>query len=353
MMSAYFVAKLPTIEHTGKEWVPKQYAANMSTQMSHILKALPSGVIILTSDGMVSEANPAAIALLGEPLKQQKWLNIIKRSFAPQDDDGHEVSLKNGRRIKLEMTPLMPEGGQLIVLTDLTQTRLLQKNIAHLQRLSALGEMVAKLAHQIRTPLSAALLYAVNLGNSKLEHKAKTKFHNKLVDRLNELEHSVNDMLLMAKSQQNLNGEAVTVKALFQQVIANCEAMAMRYACELMINIQSNEKIFANITSVSSGITNLVVNAIEAKANKVCLKATIDDGYLCLQIIDNGKGIKFENQSKILEPFFTTKSHGTGLGLAVVQSIVTNHKGSMTFSTEENKGCCFSIFFPIYKSANY
>ena len=105
-------------------------AANMSNQMAHILQAMPSGVVILDGDGVVTLANPVATELLGRPLQGARWFDIIHRAFAPQDDDGHEVSLKNGRRVKLAITPLAPEPGQLIVLTDLTETRLLQKNLS-------------------------------------------------------------------------------------------------------------------------------------------------------------------------------------------------------------------------------
>ncbi|MGS0728616.1 PAS domain-containing protein, partial [Shewanella sp. 0m-11] len=107
--------------------VDVQQAANMSNRLDHILQAMPSGVVIINGDGMVTDANPVAIELLGSPLEGLRWLQIINRAFSPQDDDGHEVSLRNGRRVKLAITPLTPEPGQLIVLTDLTETRLLQK----------------------------------------------------------------------------------------------------------------------------------------------------------------------------------------------------------------------------------
>ena len=101
--------------------------------------------------------------------------------------------------MKLSITPLENEPGQLIVITDLTETRQLQARVSHMQRLSSLGKMVASLAHQIRTPLSAAMLYASNLTRKGLGQEAQTQFANKLTDRLKELESQVNDMLLFAK----------------------------------------------------------------------------------------------------------------------------------------------------------
>ena len=90
---------------------------------------------------------------MGEPLENERWLDVIHRAFSPKDDDGHEVSLKDGRRVKLAISA--SDLGQLILITDLTETRLLQSRLSDLQRLSSLGKMVASLAHQVRTPLSA------------------------------------------------------------------------------------------------------------------------------------------------------------------------------------------------------
>ena len=123
---------------------------------------LPGNLVVLDARGLVQQANPVAVTMLGEPLTGQRWLDVITRSFRPRSDDGMEVSLKDGRRVKLEISALLSktaytQPGQLIMLTDLTQTRQLQNRLSHLQRLSALGKMMASLAHQIRTPLSSAM----------------------------------------------------------------------------------------------------------------------------------------------------------------------------------------------------
>lgn len=333
--------------------VDVQQAANMSNRMEHILQAMPSGVVIINGDGIVTDANPVAIELLGSPLEGLRWLQIINRAFSPQDDDGHEVSLRNGRRVKLAITPLTPEPGQLIVLTDLTETRLLQKNLSHLQRLSALGKMVATLAHQVRTPLSAALLYASNLASPKISDDARKRFQGKLVDRLNELEHQVNDMLLMAKGRQQELDSILTIDEVVDNVLSNCQPIAEQKQCQLMFNNASKQKIRANDAALCSAINNLVMNSLEAGANKIVLHAFDTPTALHLDVIDNGKGLDAAMQHKVLEPFFTTKSQGTGLGLAVVQSVVNNHGGRMQFSCHQGQGCTASLKFPlIAKNAN-
>ncbi|NKF50217.1 PAS domain-containing protein [Shewanella sp. WXL01] len=320
-------------------------AANMSNQMAHILQAMPSGVVIIDGNGVVTLANPVATELLGRPLQGAKWFDVINRSFAPQKDDGHEVSLKNGRRVKLAITPLTPEPGQLIVLTDLTETRLLQKNLSHMQRLSALGKMVASLAHQVRTPLSAALLYASNLGSPKLTESAKQRFQIKLVDRLNELERQVNDMLLMAKGRQDELADTVTLGQLIERVMDNCEPIALKHSCELTVENTSESQIQANASALSSAFNNLIINALEAGANLVKIVASEDQQQVFIDVIDNGKGLDSANAKQILEPFFTTKSQGTGLGLAVVQSVVRNHQGDIQLKSKPGEGCHFRLTF--------
>src|SRR5690606_39895731 len=101
------------------------------------LGALLAGVVVLEKRGVLSQCNPAAMALLGEPLDGERWIDVIKRCFSPRSDDGHEVSLKDGRRVSIEIRTMENQPGQLILLTDLTETRQLQSQLAHAQRLSA------------------------------------------------------------------------------------------------------------------------------------------------------------------------------------------------------------------------
>ncbi|WP_330130869.1 sensor histidine kinase [Shewanella xiamenensis] len=350
-MSAHPLAQIETFKHTSKQWNQLREAANMSNRMEHILQAMPSGVVILNGDGIVTDANPVAVELLEQSLCGARWIDVIHTAFAPQDDDGHEVSLRNGRRVKFAITPLTPEPGQLIVLTDLTETRLLQKNLSHLQRLSALGKMVATLAHQVRTPLSAALLYAANLASPKLSESAKAKFQQKLVDRLNELERQVNDMLLMAKGRQDDLGELINLNDVIENVVANCEPIVAKHGAELAVTNISNSLMLANVNALSSAVNNLVMNSLEAGATQIQIVANDSNEQLHLNVIDNGKGLDAKMQQKVLEPFFTTKAQGTGLGLAVVQSVVRNHGGQIQLSCMPNKGCTVSLTFPQAKSA--
>lgn len=193
----------------------------MSLNTTTVLEALPAGIIILNARGYVKECNPAAVALLGEPLIGERWSAVIDRSFAPQEDDGHEVSLKDGRKLSVQTCSLENGPGQLVLLYDVTETRVLQSKVARNERLSLMGKMVASLAHQIRTPLSAAMLYASQLNNPNLSPEMVQKC-SKNSRRGNHLEQQVKDMLMFARGDCPL-AERLTIEALFHSIQAAAE----------------------------------------------------------------------------------------------------------------------------------
>ncbi|MGL4475529.1 MAG: sensor histidine kinase [Shewanella sp.] len=348
-MVHHSLATVVAIDPPTKPYTTKS-AANMSTRMDHILQAMPSGIIILDEAGIVTQANAVAYSLLGLPLDGLRWLTIIERAFAPKDDDGHEVSLRDGRRVKLAITPLSPEPGQLIVLTDLTETRQLQTNLSHLERLSALGKMVANLAHQVRTPLTAAILYASNLKQARLSAEARSRFSDKLLDRLNDLERQVNDMLLMARGQANGQAQDISAEALMQQVMERCEPIVTKQGAMISVAVQQDSRIHVNVNAMASALGNLVNNSLEAGASDirlvVMLDATEPTKRVQLLVADNGRGIDKKSQAQVCDPFFTTKAQGTGLGLAVVQSVAQQHDGRLTLSAAPGRGAIVALSLP-------
>lgn len=319
-------------------------------RLENLLQVMPAGVIVLDGNGIVRQANHQAKDLLGEPLEGQLWRTIIARSFKPRADDGHEVSLIDGRRVKLSITPLEQEPGQLIVLTDLTETRQLQARVSHMQRLSSLGKMVASLAHQIRTPLSAAMLYAANLKRPGLGSEAVQQFSGKLTERLKELERQVNDMLLFAKSGEDQVVATLTVSDIQSAVQATAASMTSQAEQTLVCEgFDCEASITGNMTALQGAILNLVHNAsqVSGKHGEVTIKAVLGEKALAISVCDEGPGVPAALRNKIFEPFYTTKSHGTGLGLAVVKSVVTAHKGQLNVANLAEGGACFTITLPL------
>ena len=318
-------------------------------RLEHLLQVMPAGVIVLDGNGFVRQANHQAKDLLGEPLEGQLWRTIIARSFKPRADDGHEVSLIDGRRVKLSITPLEQEPGQLIVLTDLTETRRLQARVSHMQRLSSLGKMVASLAHQIRTPLSAAMLYAANLKRKGLGDEAIHQFSGKLTDRLKELESQVNDMLLFAKSGEDQVVAPVSLTDMLNAIQPSAQTMAQQAEQTLVFEgFDASALVTANITALQGALLNLIHNAsqVSGKHGEVTVNVTLSEQTVCLTVRDEGPGVPTDLRQRIFEPFFTTKSHGTGLGLAVVKSVVSAHHGQLSVSDNDTGGACFTVTLP-------
>jgi two-component system sensor histidine kinase FlrB len=320
-----------------------------ASRLEHLLQVMPAGVIVIDGKGIVRQANEQAKALLGEPLEEEVWRRIITRSFKPRADDGHEVSLVDGRRVKLSITPLENEPGQLIVITDLTETRQLQARVSHMQRLSSLGKMVASLAHQIRTPLSAAMLYASNLTRKGLRQEAQEQFANKLTDRLKELESQVNDMLLFAKSGEEQVVSNITLSELLTSVEGSAQTMTVQAHQTLGFSgFEQEVSITGNLTALQGALLNLIHNAsqVTPKGELVAVDASVSGNRLNIAVTDKGPGVPEGLKHKIFEPFFTTKNNGTGLGLAVVKSVVNAHNGILSVFNTPEGGACFSVSLP-------
>tara|TARA_R110001592_G_scaffold138511_6_gene357807 strand:- start:20731 stop:22038 length:1308 start_codon:yes stop_codon:yes gene_type:complete len=336
-----------------KQFKEKEKIAN---RLSTLLEILPAGVVLLDESGMITDCNPAAKDLLGEPLEGSAWLEVIKRCFSPKHDDGHEVSLKDGRRVRIETRSMQSGQGQLILLSDLTETRLLQEKVSRAERLSSLGRMMASLAHQIRTPLSTAMLYAGHLTQTNFDESLRIPIAEKLLSRLAHLEHQIRDMLVFAKGDSRLAEKLKVddfVSALQQAVEPVCQSSGVQ--CNWTIQ-KIDKVIMCNKETLVGACLNLINNSIEAgvSAKKTNLKITIDlsaedEKSIVLAVTDNGPGIPSTNIQKVFEPFYTTKPQGTGLGLAVVQAVVKTHGGEFRVRSTK-QGVNASVRLPAYKA---
>ncbi|WP_429547944.1 sensor histidine kinase [Pseudomonas frederiksbergensis] len=328
-----------------QELAEKERLAN---RLQNLLDLLPGGVIVIDAQGIVREANPAASELLGLPLEGELWRHVIARCFAPREDDGHEISLKDGRRLSIATRSLDAEPGQLVLLNDLTETRHLQDQLARHERLSSLGRMVASLAHQIRTPLSAALLYASHLTEQELPVETQQRFAGRLKERLHELEHQVRDMLVFARGELPLT-DRVSPKMLMQSL----QAAALTHVQDLPIRWQCDShagELLCNRDTLVGAILNLIENAIQASAGDVRLKVHLytRGNNLRLCVSDSGSGIDTKVLARLGEPFFTTKTTGTGLGLTVVKAVARAHQGELQLRSRPGRGTCAQVILPLF-----
>ncbi len=332
-----------------QELAEKERLAN---RLQNLLDLLPGGVIVIDGMGVVREANPAAIDLLGQPLLGMLWRHVISRCFAPREDDGHEISLKDGRRLSISTRSLDAEPGQLVLLNDLTETRRLQEQLARHERLSPLGRMVASLAHQIRTPLSAAMIYASHLTEQELPVETQQRFAGRLKERLHELEHQVRDMLVFARGELPLT-DRIAPGALFQALqnaaATHLQGVAVRWQCNSV-----DGELLCNRDTLVGALLNLVENAVQASAGRTRLKVHVYSrgNTLRLCISDNGSGMDQAALARIGEPFFTTKTTGTGLGLAVVTAVTRAHQGGVQYRSRVGRGTCAIVSLPLIPASS-
>lgn len=330
--------------------------AAISDRLQNLLAIMPAGVVVIDGQGKVKDCNAMAVDILGRPLLGQLWLDVINRAFCPQADDGHQVSLKDGRKIHIETKALDAEPGQIVVMTDLTKTRELQAKLSQQQKLSSMGKMVASLAHQIRTPLSTAILYGSHLSDSNLNQQMKEKFSQNLMERLHFMERQIDDMLNFMKGERKQK-QMVSVKSLYKKLVGLYESyrhlVDFHYE-DFQCETEGEQMILADEDSIIGALSNLIENALEAcdKTEKAQISIRfLNSENLKICISDNGKGISKNKQRKIFDPFYTDKKNGNGLGLSVVHGVVIDHFGSIQVESTVNVGTQFTLSFPLKNNA--
>jgi two-component system sensor histidine kinase FlrB len=328
--------------HAGKE--------HLAARLSALINGLPGGVLVLDSAGDIQECNPVARELLGEPLLAQPFAAALARAAAGAGVVGGEhTELRSGRFINISRREL-PSGGEVVLLTDVTEAHLMQVFLTRQQRLLTLGELAAGLAHQIRTPLAAALLYASQMALPGRTPQDLARCAERTVGSLKQLDKLVNDML--AFTHGGAAREAVSVSALLEQV-AQWLRPALRQGIRLTIRTQAPDlMVRANAPSLVSAVLNLATNALQAATADLDLQLLARraaDGRAQIVVSDNGPGVPPHIRGRIFEPFFTTRARGNGIGLAIVKSVVEAHKGGVSLAESADgapTGATFIIDLP-------
>lgn len=321
----------------------------LAGRLSHLLDVMPAGVVVLDGDERVREFNPAAESILGPLTLGSHWLEISRAAIVAMD--GEELRLKNGCCAILSRCDLTPEPGVMLLLVDVTETRQLQERLSRKQRLSAMGEMAARLAHQIRTPLSAALLDASHLARDDLPPTRRQQFASRLRSRLGHMEAQIKDILIFARGGQGMS-EEVAMVPLFEELRQMFAPMLEQARGEIILRdeTQGRALVMANRNALCGAMSNLISNALEHGRDRVRLSIKLQltiDGMLEIRMCDNGPGIPQELRTRIFDPFYTTSNSGTGLGLAVVQSVILAHGGQIDVLSACRGGTCFRIRLPL------
>ena len=323
--------------HAGRE--------HLAARLSALVKGLPGGVLVLDSLGEIQECNPAARTLLGEPLVGMQFNVVRARAEAEVGGLGEHTELRSGKFVNISRRAL-ENGGEVVLLTDVTESHLMQAFLTRQQRLVTLGELAAGLAHQIRTPLAAALLYASQMSLPERNPADQARCAERTVSSLKQLDRLVNDML--AFTHGGAAREAVSVSALLEQV-AQWLRPALRQGVRLTITTQAPDLMLrANAPSLVSAVLNLATNALQASScemNLELLARRSAAGRAQIVVSDSGPGVPAAIRSRIFEPFFTTRARGNGIGLSIVKSVIEAHGGTISLA-DSDRGATFVIELP-------
>lgn len=363
--------------------------------LNSILNSISAGVVAVNRQGVITHFNPAASSILGipqqEPLGQQyrelipsgvpAGANAYRTAETGSTVDGVEktVELADGTLIQLSVsTALLMDQEQGItgaveVMHDLTKIKKMEKELTRLNTLAALGEMAATIAHQVRNPLAAIGGFA-SLLEKDLDPKDE-KQH--LVAKIKKGVSSLNDTIetvLNYTRYEELNKSDVVYQTFLYDMVKLFQHERPKQLAGFKIDVR--EEGYKPVPRVSLSLDkmlfrqvffNLFQNAYDACHGNGTLKINmgllsrqnaireygeklmpaIDETLLVTKIKDTGPGIKEEHREKVFLPFYTTKSKGNGLGLAVVWKIVKAHGGEVFVDDSASDGTTIILLLPV------
>ena len=340
-----------------------------------IIQNMTNGLIAVDKDKRITAFNPAAASMLGcqkdevlnQPIQEaiggaEELIAVLSKTLTTSQPCPHrEISIRHWDGTKLPISvstaPLtIGEAGHkwpgvVGVLEDLSEIKALEAERRQLDRLAALGEMSAVVAHEIRNPIAgigAGIEYLTRNTPSDSPDYEGVKMIQGEIERVN---HILEDILFVARPLQlSLSSEdlAEIIDSVIQRCQPNLKESRVTVSCNydatcppLKIDRQRLEQVF----------TNLFINATQAMGHGGQLTLQTQSrpraGEVIVTIADTGPGIPAETQRRIFEPFFTTKAKGTGLGLSVARRIIEEHGGSIQVESEEKKGTRFIIKLPM------
>jgi two-component system sensor histidine kinase FlrB len=272
------------------------------------------------------------------------WPEVEQRCLTKSDLPGEFITTEAiQRRLAMTVSALDSGGGRIVLLHDITEAHRLKTQADRNERLAMMGEMVAQLAHQLRTPLAAALLYAGNLENPDLPTTNRVVIAQKTVDRLRHLERLIRDMLMFARGEA-LGREPIDMHDLLRDIHHTIEPIAHARNVGFTTSAGADSIMFSgNRKELAGALENLLENAVQAAGTggEVVLELRCAPDHLDFVVRDNGVGMETAVVARLFEPFFTTRETGTGLGLAIARGVARAHGGGIEVSSEVGRGTEF------------
>ncbi len=312
-------------------------------RLSSLLAVLPGGVVLLDRSENIRDANPAAVELLGEPLIGESWSSVVKRNPELCGERGR------GRHFSVNSRALTSRGETVVLITDTTEMHELQQQLERRHRLAAMGEMAARLAHQIRTPLASTTLYLSQLARPDLQRAQRESIAGRLGERLGHMEGLIESMLSFVRGK-NPEQAVITLREILDRLQANLRPGLPEHVSLAVTPVDDTLRLRACADDLVGALGNLVSNASELKQSRIHIDiwaGALSAQWLQIRVRDNGPGVAEEHLPRLFDPFFTTRSKGTGLGLAVVAMTVEHLGGRVRVSNHAEGGAEFLIDLPL------
>jgi two-component system sensor histidine kinase FlrB len=321
--------------------------ARLTDRLSTLLNQLPAGVVVVDGAGAIEQANPAALDMVGARAGA-RWDACAARLQSADAPAEWDCTGADGqpRRLSMSEARLAGEDARIVLLHDMTRQHALKIAAARNERLAAMGEMAASLAHQLRTPLAAATLYVGTLISRDLAPDDVKSIASRAQGRLRHLERLIRDTLMFARGEV-LGREAIDVAMLVDELQHTVEPVARQAGVRLTVEPASGS-VSGDRKAVASALVSLLENAVQACADggEVALAVEATEGSVSFVVRDNGRGIPREIQERLFEPFFTTREEGTGLGLAIARGVARVHGGDIECESAPGAGSRFTLRLP-------
>jgi len=349
---------------------------NVQAYTQSILRSITAAVITVGPDGSIATANPAAERMLSEP-ELEMVPRRIRTLFAEDGGlDADIMKVLEGRlpRLVRDMR-LVTRGGRVlhaqvstsrmrdvdgkvlgavVTLEDVSEVKALTDQLIRADRLAAMGELTAGVAHEVRNPLGiirASVQLVEESGAERERVLQATGVIKQEIDRLDKVIKALLDFGRPSRPHRVLTdvGPVIDDVVLFTSQFAGRSKVSIRAEGASGLPL-----VLADADQLKQVFVNLVSNAVQAMGNHggtIRLVASHDDGFISVSVIDDGPGIPPGDLRKIFDPFYSTRDDGTGLGLTMVHRIVDEHDGHIEVHSTPGEGASFIVSLPIARSA--
>ncbi len=299
------------------------------------LDAMPVGVVIIDNQGTISKANDLAREIFIFKPMQDKWHEVLVNNVQGTSDNGHYIYTHGGRYVLLKTQALADNSGQIILLIDGSDLKQSNESMLKIEKIHSIAKLSATLAHQLRTPLATATLYASNLNIDALSKADIKHYQAKIQEQLNTIKQQIDNVLLVHKGNEAVCENMLILKEI-EKSIEEFSDLHPEFKINLNAKIKADAHVIANRTALKGALNNIIENAIHASARtkEIDINLSQHQDKIILDVIDYGYGIPEENLNLVSSGFFTTKKEGNGLGLAISRSIIEAHGGNLVIDSQ-------------------